>query len=462
MFGKYHTLCPDLVEDDTNNSGPLLILIPSPGLFDEWRNGGEAVRDVYNIGYEVFRVYPTDEQLQLLYQFQERRDYNIWSEAFKPNLSVDIMVAPINRMIFQKFLQQNYIKYEIKIKDVHNSLEDEQRSLFRMRSRSSGVVSQYYQYDWIQSYLRRLENKYRNLVRVESIGKTYEGRDILVIQISTDRSARRPIVLIDAGIHAREWIAPSMALYIINRLVENQVDTEELVAKVDWHIIPVINPDGYEYTHTKVKVVLILTYAEGGSGHLGAKITGTDCGGKTVLKSRTRTVVVLTQTGTLTCTGMVGASSDPCEDTFSGTKGFSEAESQALQKYALKYKKRIKMYLTLHCYGNLILYPWGFTKKLPENWKDLHDLAVKASEAHVKAGGEKYIIGSSTNVLYPAAGGSDDWMKGVIGVDYSYTIEMTQTYGGFIMSSVLINETVVRFFEAIRVFGKFVADMEPN
>nr|CAD7425782.1 unnamed protein product [Timema monikensis] len=287
----------------------------------------------------------------------------------------------------------------------------------------------------IQSYLRRLENKYRNLVRVESIGKTYEGRDILVIQISTDRSARRPIVLIDAGIHAREWIAPSMALYIINRLVENQVDTEELVAKVDWHIIPVINPDGYEYTHTKVKVVLILTYAEGGSGHLGAKITGCQ---------------------------KVGASSDPCEDTFSGTKGFSEAESQALQKYALKYKKRIKMYLTLHCYGNLILYPWGFTKKLPENWKDLHDLAVKASEAHVKAGGEKYTIGSSTNVLYPAAGGSDDWMKGVIGVDYSYTIEMTQTHGGFIMSSVLINETVVRFFEAIRVFGKFVADMEPN
>nr|CAD7609798.1 unnamed protein product [Timema genevievae] len=210
------------------------------------------------------------------------------------------------------------------------------------------------------------------------------------------------------------------------------------------------------------------------------------------------------QTGTLTCTGMVGASSDPCDDTFSGTKGFSEAESQALQKYALKYQNRIKMYLTLHCYGN-------------------HDLAVKASEAHVKAGGEEYTIGSSTNVLWeidhikkktitellpnsshavpsemilsvvriwsqprisgdrkwkegrrttmlpsddgisdPAAGGSDDWMKEVVGVDYSYTIEMTQEYGGFILNPVLINKTVVRFFEAIRVFGQFVADMEPN
>nr|CAD7196847.1 unnamed protein product [Timema douglasi] len=276
-------------------------------------------------------------------------------------------------------------------------------------SRILSTVTSYFPAIRIQSYLRKLEKKYHKLVRVESIGKTYEGREILVIQISTDRSARRPIVLIDAGIHAREWIAPSMALYIINRLVENQIDTEELAAKVDWHIVPVINPDGYEYTHTKV-----------------------------------------------------GASSDPCDDTFSGTKGFSEVESQALQKYALKFKKRIKMYLTLHCYGNLILYPWGFTRKLPENWKDLHDLAVKASEAHVKAGGEKYTIGSSTNVLYPAAGGSDDWMKGVIGVEYSYTIEMTQKHGGFIMNPALINETVVRFFEAIRVFGKFVADMEPN
>nr|CAD7457951.1 unnamed protein product [Timema tahoe] len=132
-------------------------------------------------------------------------------------------------------------------------------SLFMMRSRGSGVVSQYYRYDWIQSYLRKLEKKYRKLVRVESIGKTYERRDIQVIQISTDRSARRPIVLIDAGIHAREWIAPSMALYIINQLVERQEGTEELTAKVDWHIIPVINPDGYEYTHTKVRVVPVRT-----------------------------------------------------------------------------------------------------------------------------------------------------------------------------------------------------------
>ncbi|CAG2058876.1 unnamed protein product [Timema podura] len=72
------------------------------------------------------------------------------------------------------------------------------------------------------------------------------------------------------------------------------------------------------------------------------------------------------------------------------------------------------------------------------------------------------MLPSDDGISDPAAGGSDDWMKGVVGVDYSYTIEMTQEYGGFILNPVLINKTVVRFFEAIRVFGQFVADMEPN
>nr|CAD7460117.1 unnamed protein product [Timema tahoe] len=43
MFDEYYTLFPDLVEDDAKNSGPHLILIPSPGLSVEWQNDGESV-----------------------------------------------------------------------------------------------------------------------------------------------------------------------------------------------------------------------------------------------------------------------------------------------------------------------------------------------------------------------------------------------------------------------------------
>lgn len=84
------------------------------------------------------------------------------------------------------------------------------------------------------------------------IGTTAEGRDILGLTISSGGNGQRPAVFIEAGIHAREWIAPSVALYLLNQLVENYDSNKDLVDSLDWFIVPVTNPDGYEYTHTNV------------------------------------------------------------------------------------------------------------------------------------------------------------------------------------------------------------------
>lgn len=59
----------------------------------------------------------------------------------------------------------------------------------------------------------------------------------------------------DGGIHAREWISPATVLYIIQQLVENRSETRDLTDKVNWYILPVINVDGYEYTHTDVSTI---------------------------------------------------------------------------------------------------------------------------------------------------------------------------------------------------------------
>ena len=74
---------------------------------------------------------------------------------------------------------------------------------------------------------------------------------MLLIKISSGGSGN-PAVLIDAGIQAREWITPAMALYIINQLVENNAENSNLTTGLDWYILPVLNPDGYEYSHTTV------------------------------------------------------------------------------------------------------------------------------------------------------------------------------------------------------------------
>ena len=56
------------------------------------------------------------------------------------------------------------------------------------------------------------------------------------------------------GIHAREWISPATAVYIIDKLIGEFGKSEALQSspytKVNWLIVPVSNPDGYDYSHT--------------------------------------------------------------------------------------------------------------------------------------------------------------------------------------------------------------------
>lgn len=50
-----------------------------------------------------------------------------------------------------------------------------------------------------------------------------------------------------AGIHAREWITPASLTYIINQMIEGGDGSRN----VDWYFQPLVNPDGYEHSHTR-------------------------------------------------------------------------------------------------------------------------------------------------------------------------------------------------------------------
>lgn len=63
----------------------------------------------------------------------------------------------------------------------------------------------------------------------------------------------KPVILIDGGIHAREWISPAVVVYIINQLVENK-ENHYLIENISWYIVPVLNPDGYEYSRSSTEV----------------------------------------------------------------------------------------------------------------------------------------------------------------------------------------------------------------
>lgn len=90
---------------------------------------------------------------------------------------------------------------------------------------------------------------------MEHFQTTYERRKMWLIKIGSS-GVNKPVILIDGGIHAREWISPAVVLYIIHQLVENSKN-RHLIESVDWYIIPSLNPDGYEYTHTHVSLLTL-------------------------------------------------------------------------------------------------------------------------------------------------------------------------------------------------------------
>ena len=62
-------------------------------------------------------------------------------------------------------------------------------------------------------------------------------------------------VLVDGGMHGREWVTVATSLQVVGQLVQmfNRIggdDCEMVLTNIDWYVIPMLNPDGYEFSHT--------------------------------------------------------------------------------------------------------------------------------------------------------------------------------------------------------------------
>lgn len=66
-----------------------------------------------------------------------------------------------------------------------------------------------------------------------------------------------------------------------------------------------------------------------------------------------------------------GSSGNPCAQTYSGRKALSEPEVRYQTDFILKNKDRIKMYLSLHSYSQLMLLPYGYTTLKPTDFDEL-------------------------------------------------------------------------------------------
>jgi hypothetical protein len=116
--------------------------------------------------------------------------------------------------------------------------------------------NRYYDYDEIGEICKRMAEAYPDLVTLESIGLTYEERNIWCLTITDKRIGRpnqKPGFYIDGNIHSNEIQGSEFALYTAWYLTENfgevKFITELLQDKV-FYIVPSINPDARQnYFH---------------------------------------------------------------------------------------------------------------------------------------------------------------------------------------------------------------------
>ncbi|MGQ9657114.1 MAG: M14 family zinc carboxypeptidase [Fimbriimonadales bacterium] len=111
----------------------------------------------------------------------------------------------------------------------------------------------YYRYEELTRLLHAFAEEYPQLVRIASIGKSYEGRDIWLLTITnfaTGAAEEKPALWVDGNIHASEVSPSSACVYLIHRLTREYGTHEKITRCLDtraFYICPRVNPDGAEW-----------------------------------------------------------------------------------------------------------------------------------------------------------------------------------------------------------------------
>uniref|UniRef100_A0A0N5C5Q6 Peptidase_M14 domain-containing protein n=1 Tax=Strongyloides papillosus TaxID=174720 RepID=A0A0N5C5Q6_STREA len=407
-------------------------------------NGGEVssqwhsklLNEVRYDNYHIFRIkvnsHTTTEKLNnWLENFEEKvsrndnshfsmqqNHFDIWAPAHNLKPYADILVSPDIVYIFEeKLIKEGFNDYKIIHKNVQKHLEREKRSLkkgektFKLKKRSidnslsSFNIFTYNSVDNINKYMIDMTRQYPHLVQLFNVTKTYENRDMLGVKIGIP-GLYKPAIFIDAGVHAREWIAPASAIYIINQLLtmsNKDEDIRYVLEKFDWYIVPLANPDGYQYSMDQDRM---WRKTRSINKTISKWCIGADANRNWGYKW-----------------GEVGANRSPCSNIYSGSEPFSEIESKGLKNFITYNVYDPKIYISLHSYGQVFLAPWGYTNDLPSNHNDQKNAALLALEAIKNISGAEYMFGTISEMMYPASGTSIDYMQNY-GVPYIYGIEL--------------------------------------
>ncbi|CAH3117909.1 unnamed protein product [Porites lobata] len=394
------------------------------------------------------------------------KQIDFWTRPGQLNQTVDIEVSDED---FEKLslVLKEHAGMELTIQiDNLQQLINEQLEQNKASARNDLLKA-----EQITDKLEEMRRSSGGLAEIFELGKKGKGRKrvkrgkgkkktLRAIKISIDDD--KPVFFIQCGIHAREWISPatcinlsSFALYATTHITAFQIsfttvlcfnffdtqmiqksasDASAMLNKMSFVILPVFNPDGYEYTWTN-------------DGRMWRK-------NRRKNKKSSRCVGVDLNRNWSYKWGGEGASPNECDQTYRGKKAFSEKETKSVSKYleGLNKQGRLKGFIDFHAFSQMWFIPWGYTSTKTNDHEEQMRVAKIAVEAIRRKHGKSYKYGSSAVLLYKAAGGSEDWTYGSLGVKYSFTVELPPRGAnpGFILPPSQIITTGEEIFEGLK------------
>ncbi|KAF8964503.1 hypothetical protein BDZ97DRAFT_1815426 [Flammula alnicola] len=325
----------------------------------------------------------------------------------------------------------------------------------------------------VQSFLNQLANAYPNITRVVKLGQSAEGRDMTGLTISTGpyneaeegeedegkktkkkskkskktktpgaRDGEKMGFVIVGAQHAREWIATATTTYLAHALMSNSSEPHSLsylLAHFDFHIVPMPNPDGYDYTWETDRY-----------WYKNRQIIGPyeKCIGLDMNRGQVRNHDTKPREPT-----------NPCSHWYPGTRPFESPEVNNIANWVATLPNVVG-FVDLRSYGQMrSVFTLFYTcNRLPKDAEDQVEAALGASHALKAIHGTEFQVGSLCSMLYPAPGNILDWMYAREAIKYSYVAHLrdTGTYG-FSLPEKWIRPTGEETIGMIEYIAKFIA-----
>ncbi len=113
------------------------------------------------------------------------------------------------------------------------------------------AFDRYYRYDDLIKLLHAYVAEYPDLVKIDTIGQSHEGREIPLVTVTAGGNDKdKPAFWCDGNIHASEVSASTAVLYLVNKLCTQYGKDAQVTRALDtraFYLVPRVNPDGAEW-----------------------------------------------------------------------------------------------------------------------------------------------------------------------------------------------------------------------